>query len=203
MLHFDVERKRALCSEAFLAGVEPETESRLEALFAASSGSDLVDRMLDVDVQSYLPDDLLVKVDVATMAYSLEARAPLLDHRLMELAASLPSNYKLKGGRVKKHVLRKVAERLLPAEILSRPKMGFGVPLDRWFQTSLQGFAREILLDPRTTQRGYFRAGAVQRMLDEHATGRVFWHYQIWNLLMLEFWFRTFVDARPSRAPAG
>lgn len=201
MLHYDLQRKRELCSDAFLETVEPDVVPRLERLFAASSGPDLVDRMLDVDVHTYLQDDLLVKVDVATMAHSLEARSPLLDHRLMELAAQLPSAYKIKNGRVKKHILRRVAARLLPSEILERPKMGFGVPLDRWFQTSLQSFARDMLLDGRAARRGLYRPGAVERMLDEHATGRVFWHYQIWNLLMLESWFQTFIDARPTAVP--
>ena len=201
MLHYDLPRKRALLSDAFLEAVEPDVVPQLEALFAASSGPDLVDRMLDVDVRTYLPDDLLVKVDIATMAHSLEARSPLLDHRLMELAARLPSTFKIKNGRVKKHVLRRVAERLLPREILERPKMGFGVPLDRWFQSSLQSFAREVLLDGRVASRGLYRPGAIERMLDEHATGRRFWHYQIWNLLMLETWYRTFIDARPSPSP--
>jgi asparagine synthase (glutamine-hydrolysing) len=200
-LHFDLQRKRAICSPGFLERVRPDVVPEIEALFASSTGADLVDRMLDVDVRSYLLDDLLVKVDIATMAHSLEARSPLLDHRVMELAARLPSTLKIKDGRVKKHVLRRVAARLLPAEILERPKMGFGVPLDEWFQDRLQGHAREILLDERTLRRGYFRPDAIRRVLDEHATGRVFWHYQIWNLLMLEGWFRTFIDQRPTPSP--
>ncbi len=197
MLHFDLQRKRAVCRPEFLETVQPDVVPQLEAIFEASSAPDFIDRMLDVDVQTYLLDDLLVKVDIATMAHSLEARSPLLDHRVMELAARLPARYKIKDGRHKKHVLRRVAARLLPTEILDRPKMGFGVPLDRWFQTSLQGYAREILLDERTLNRGYFKPDAIGRVLDEHASGRMFWHYQIWNLLMLEGWFRTFIDRRP------
>ncbi|BCS34692.1 asparagine synthetase B [Luteitalea sp. TBR-22] len=203
MLHFDLKRKRAICRESFLEAVTPDVVPAMEAVLARSTGPDLVDRLLDLDVRTYLLDDLLVKVDIATMAHSLEARSPLLDHRLMELAARLPSTFKIKDGRVKKHLLRRVAGKLLPAEILERPKMGFGVPLDRWFQDRLQGHAREILLDERTLSRGYFKPQEVRRILDEHASGRVFWHYQIWNLLMLEGWFRTFIDARPSLAPPG
>ncbi len=113
MLHFDAARKRAMCTPEFLAEVDVDVVPRLDALFAASSGPDLVDRMMDVDIHSYLVDDLLVKVDIATMAYSLEARSPLLDHRVMELAASLPSRYKIKDG-TKKYLLRRIARRLLP-----------------------------------------------------------------------------------------
>jgi asparagine synthase (glutamine-hydrolysing) len=196
MLHFDASRKQELCTPAFLSAVSVDVVPRLDALFASSSGPDLIDRMMDVDIQTYLVDDLLVKVDIASMAYSLEARSPLLDHRVMELAASLPSQFKIQGG-TKKHLLRRIASRLLPAEILQRPKTGFGVPLDRWFRSTLQTFAREILLDTAATGRGVLRPAAVSRMLDDHASGRRDSHRQIWNLLMLEQWFRTFVDRRP------
>jgi asparagine synthase (glutamine-hydrolysing) len=196
MLHFDAERKRQLCTLAFQAEVELDVVPRLDGLFAASTGPDMVDRMMDVDINSYLVDDLLVKVDIATMAYSLEARSPLLDHRVMELAASLPSHYKIRNG-TKKHLLRRIASKLLPAEIMERPKTGFGVPLDRWFRSTLQTFARDILLDRVALNRGILRRDAVATMLDEHASGRRDSHRQIWNLLMLELWFRTFVDRRP------
>ena len=199
MLHFDAARKRAICTPEFVADVQLDVVPRLDALFAASSGPDLTDRMMDVDIQSYLVDDLLVKVDIATMAYSLEARSPLLDHRFMELAASLPSAYKIKGG-VKKHLLRRIAEPLLPPAILERPKTGFGVPLDRWFRSTLLTFAKDILLDPVAVHRGLFKRSEVERLLDEHASSKRDSHRQIWNLLMLEQWFRTFVDRRPTAA---
>ncbi|BCS33207.1 asparagine synthetase B [Luteitalea sp. TBR-22] len=198
MLHFDARRKREMCTPEFLSQVDVDVVPRLDALFASSTGPDLIDRMMDVDIRSYLVDDLLVKVDVATMAYSLEARSPLLDHRLMELAASLPSHYKIRSG-TKKYLLRRIAARLLPPEIMERPKTGFGVPLDRWFASSLQSFAREILLDPVTVRRGILRREAVERMLREHAAGVRESHRQIWNLLMLEHWFRAYIDRRPSR----
>lgn len=198
MLHFDREKKRRLCTPAFLASVRPDVVDGMVALFNASSGPNLVDRMLDVDVQTYLLDDLLVKVDIATMAHSLEARSPLLDHRVMELAARLPSSYKLKDGRIKKHVLKRVAGPLLPPEILARPKMGFGVPIERWFRRDLFEMAREVLLDQRAIGRGYFRPEFIQQMLDEHRQGTRVWHYQLWNLLMLELWHQTFIDQRPA-----
>src|SRR5690606_36750486 len=101
-----------------------------------SDAQDPVDAMLDVDVQYYLPDCLLVKVDIATMAHGLEGRSPMLDHDFMEFAASLPSNLKLRGGTTK-YLLKQAARRLLPAEIIDRPKRGFGVPLEAWFRRDL------------------------------------------------------------------
>jgi asparagine synthase (glutamine-hydrolysing) len=200
MLHFDLDKKRSLCTPAFLQSVRPDVVDGMAEQFHASSAPDLLDRMLDVDVQTYLLDDLLVKVDIATMAHSLEARSPLLDHRVMELAASLPSQYKLKG-RIKKHILKRVAAPLLPAEMLTRPKMGFGVPIERWFRHELFTMARDVLLDSRAVARGYFRPDAIQRMLDEHRRGIRVWHYQIWNLLMLELWHQEFIDRRPRPRP--
>jgi asparagine synthase (glutamine-hydrolysing) len=161
--------------------------------WAAVSGRSLLDVMLEVDVESYLPADLLVKIDIATMAHSLEARSPLLDPEVMELAASLPTE--LKVNRLeKKVILREALRDWLPDEVLDRPKRGFGVPLVYWLRGDLRDWSREILLDAVTTGRGYFRTAAVSEMLERHADGRDDCSMRIWALLMLELWHREFVD---------
>ncbi len=198
MSHFSHSLKTELCRSDFLEAGGPDAASILVDAYAASDATDFVDATLDVDVNNYLPDDLLVKVDIATMAHGLEGRSPLLDHNVMEFAASLPSNFKIKNG-IKKHILKKAVESLLPAEIIDRPKMGFGVPLEAWFRDELKEMAFDILLSRQMREREYFNESFVKRLLDEHTKGVASWHYQLWNLLMLELWHRAFIDQRPTR----
>jgi asparagine synthase (glutamine-hydrolysing) len=141
-----------------------------------------------LDGERYLPDDVLVKVDVASMASSLEARAPLLDHRVLAFAASLPANLKA-TARHGKRVLRRAMRRLLPADVVSGRKRGFGVPLDRWMRGPLLDHLREVLLSPRATARGLFEPTAVARLIEDHAAGRLAAHEQLFTLLVLERWF--------------
>ena len=120
------------------------------------NADDLINKMLEVDVGTYLPDDLLVKVDIASMAYSLEARSPLLDHRLMEFAAGLPGSLKLHGDE-KKVVMRDALRGWIPDRILDGPKRGFGMPMiGRWFRGDLRSYIRDVLTDPVAVGRGYF-----------------------------------------------
>jgi asparagine synthase (glutamine-hydrolysing) len=199
--HFHGALKAELCTDGFLdATGRVDSGERLVAAFAASDAPDLVDATLNVDVNTYLPDDLLVKVDIATMAHSLEGRSPLLDHEFMEFCASLPSSLKL-HGRTKKYVFKRAVRDLLPAEIIDRPKMGFGVPLDHWFRRDLREMAHDLLTGPRARARGYFRPAVVERLLSEHERGVRSWHFQLWNLLMLELWHRMFIDDRPAGPP--
>ena len=199
--HFHPSFKAELCTEDFQRAVgEADSAELLLSAFRASDGPDLIDATLDVDVNTYLPDDLLVKVDIATMAHGLEGRSPLLDHQVMEYSASLPSHMKLRS-RVKKYIFKRAVRDLIPHEIINRPKMGFGVPLDHWFRRDLRDMAYDILLSTRALGRGYFRPAVVRRLLDEHARGLRTWHYQLWNLLMLELWHRTFIDQRPQGPP--
>jgi len=198
MMHFHPDMKARLCTPAFLeASARADSLALFVEAYARSDADNLVDATLDVDVSNYLPDDLLVKVDVATMAHGLEARAPFLDHEFMEFAASLPADFKLRG-RVKKYLLKRAVRSLLPADIIDRPKMGFGVPLDHWFRKDLREMAHDVLLGPRAIQRGYFNPPFVRRLLDEHVSGTSNWHYQLWNLLMLELWHQAFIDGRVS-----
>lgn len=166
----------------------------------ASSRATPSERAAAADLATYLPDDLLVKMDIASMAHSLELRSPLLDHEVIEFAWSLPLAHKLQGG-TQKRVLRTLAARLLPADIVSRPKAGFGVPLEHWLRGPMQDLARETLLDSRASSRGYFRPDAVARLIDDHAAGRANNHSRIWLLLVLEIWHRQFIDTRPDLSP--
>lgn len=150
------------------------------------------------DIHTYLPDDLLVKVDVASMAHGLEARSPLLDHRLMEWAATIPSAQKFHGG-VPKAILKSAMERYLPHDVLYRKKMGFGVPIERWLKSEMKEFAYDTLLGQAARQRGLFRTEYVQAMLDEHCSNVRQHHTRLWALLMLELWFQMWID--PAATP--
>jgi asparagine synthase (glutamine-hydrolysing) len=165
----------------------------IESWYEKAKAEKFLDRTLYVDIHTYLPDDLMVKVDIATMAHSLEARSPFLDHRLMEFAASLPHNLKLKGLQTK-YFLKKAFRELLPKEILNRPKMGFGVPLDIWFRKDLKDMAYDILLSSSAIERGYFRPEEIRNLLDSHSQQKADNSYRIWALLILELWHLYFID---------
>jgi asparagine synthase (glutamine-hydrolysing) len=199
---FDSDLKDEICDPAFVTSTGAAGASAfLVDAFEASDAPDAVDALLDVDVAYYLPDCLLVKVDIATMAHGLEGRSPMLDHEFMEFAASLPSRFKLRGATTK-YILKKAVRDLLPADILDRPKKGFSVPLESWFRNELRELSGDLLLDGRLAARGYFRPGMVEHLLDEHWRGVARWENQLWSLLMLESWHRMFIDARPQDAPA-
>jgi asparagine synthase (glutamine-hydrolysing) len=164
----------------------------------------LLARLQRWDERHYLPDDILVKVDRATMAHSLEARCPLLDHRVVELAA-MQSSARHGNAMTTKRLFREVIRPWVPAAVLTRPKRGFGVPLRRWFQEGLIGWAREILLDPRSRQRGWTQSTQVTALLQQHESGSRDHAKRIWALVCLELWARTHVDraASGARTPVG
>jgi asparagine synthase (glutamine-hydrolysing) len=197
---FDPDLKGEMCAPSFLDAAGAAGGRFLQDAFEASDAQDSLDALLDVDVNCYLSDCLLVKVDIATMAHGLEGRSPMLDHEFMEFAASLPADLKLRGARTK-YIFKRALGALLPPEILERPKKGFSVPLESWFREELREMSGDLLLDRRLAQRGYFKPGAVQRMLEEHWRGSASWQNQLWSILMLESWHRMFIDARPSSAP--
>lgn len=163
------------------------------AWYARADAEHFLDRTLFVDVMSYLPEDLLVKVDRASMAHSLEARSPFLDHRVMEFAASLPVDLKLRGMETK-YLLKHTLADMVPRDILKRRKMGFGVPLDVWFRNDLREMAYDLLLDKKSMERGYFSKEYVLKLLDDHVSGAYDHSYRIWALLFLELWHQMFVD---------
>lgn len=161
--------------------------------FAGSNGRGVIDASLLADLMHYLPNDLLVKVDIASMANSLEARSPFLDHNVIEFAASLPEDIKQSGTETKS-LLKKVAARLVPRDVIYRPKMGFAVPIKHWLGNELQSFARDILLSERAMRRGLFDRGVVERLLDEQSRDARDNSWKLWTLLMLELWFERFID---------
>ena len=191
---FDAQAKQDLYSASFqqqTANVHPS--EILDPWFASANGSGIVDAALLTDIMTYLPNDLLVKVDIASMAVSLEARSPFLDHHVIEFAASLPERFKLRGLTTK-YLLKRVLKKLLPAENLERRKMGFGVPIGHWFRGQMQSFLRETLLSQKALGRGLFKPESVKQMIELHTTGERDYAHQLWTLLMLELWFDRFVD---------
>ncbi|HEY5320951.1 MAG TPA: asparagine synthase (glutamine-hydrolyzing) [Galbitalea sp.] len=161
----------------------------------ASDADDRVNRLLDVDVNTYLPGDLLVKMDIASMAHSLEVRSPLLDHEFMELCAGFPGEWKLSSGTTKK-LFKDALRPWLPNHLLDRPKWGFGVPINTWLRGPLRKLPGEILLDPRSIERNFFREEYVRGLIDDHVAGTRDNANRLWALIQLELWLRTFVDRR-------
>ncbi len=199
---FNEPARAALYSDAFLADL-PDADP-YAFLASAQRRCRLRDRVTAAslaDVLTYLPCDLLTKVDVASMATSLECRAPFLDHRVVELAAALPISYKLRGRRTKR-ILGEAFPELLPRQVTRRRKMGFAVPLAEWFRGELGTLARDVLLDPSTLARGYFRPGAVEGLLAEHAASTADHGHRLWGLLFFELWHRQWLDAGRSSRPA-
>ena len=150
------------------------------------------DRMIRSDQTSYLPGDLLVKVDIATMANSLELRSPMLDVNVVEWGVSLPQKYKIKGFETK-HILKDVARSLVPAELIDRPKMGFGIPRAEWLRTEMKEMVIDTLTDTTATQRGWFNTSEVKKVIDIHMAGEDKDNL-LWPMLMLELWARTWLD---------
>jgi len=196
--YFPAERKAALYSDEMRAAVATAHSDALLASYFARE-LDVVDAAMAADVENYLPQDLMAKVDIASMANSLEVRAPLLDHRLMEFAARLPVRYKL-SGQTSKRVLKAACADLLPPEIAARSKMGFGVPIGAWFRGSLKDFLYDTLCGGPALSRGLFAGAAVRALVDDHVHGGHDHAHPIWNLLMLELWHREFIDRRPAAA---
>lgn len=189
---FDTELKSRLYSEVFSAksaGGDPV--KYLEPYF--NHGLSMIDSLLRMDVNTYLPYDLLVKMDIASMANSLEARSPFLDHKLMEFVARLPAEFKIKDC-VKKYLLKKAARKLLPRENIVRSKMGFGIPVGEWFRNELKDLLIDTLLSKRSLKRNYFRQDVLKEMVDLHISRRKDYSFQLWSLLMFNLWHDRFID---------
>lgn len=153
---------------------------------------DWLDRLLLTGINTHLPDDLLAKVDIASMAHSLEVRSPFLDHELLELTAKMPSKLKLKGND-NKYLLKKIARRYLPPECIDRPKQGFSVPLEFWFRNGLEGYMKENLLDEIFISYGFNKAG-IEKMIGLHRSGSADYSSQLYTLLCLRLWFKTWFE---------
>ncbi|HEY2866162.1 MAG TPA: asparagine synthase-related protein, partial [Pyrinomonadaceae bacterium] len=196
MSTFDRQAKKDLYTADFASSVGSNNPVRfLDKWFVTANGSGVLDATLLSDMMTYLPNDLLVKVDIASMANSLEARSPLLDHKVIEFAASLPENLKMQRFQTKS-LLKKVAAKLVPPEVVYRRKMGFGVPVGKWFREGMKDFVREILLAKESLNRGIVKPDVMRRYVLEHTNGERDHQFQIWTLLMLELWFKRFIDQR-------
>lgn len=193
--YFTNEAKERLYTDSFWSKVgKLNSELIIAEKFAEAKTPDKLDQTLYADFVSYLPDDLLVKMDIATMAVSLEARSPFLDHEMLELTAQMPFELKLKGRDQKKYILKEALRGLIPDEVMFRKKMGFGVPIEHWFRGNLDSYIREIVLSERSIDRGLFKRDAVEKILTEHQTTKINYANQIWALLTLELWFREYFD---------
>jgi len=191
---FDEQAKLNLYSSDFRSETAAfSTIGFLEPWFAKANGAGIVDASLLTDTMTYLPNDLLVKMDIASMTVSLEARSPFLDHHLMEFAASLPESLKLRGMTTK-YLLKRVLKKFVPEENLTRAKMGFGVPIGHWFRGTMQPFLRETLLSEKALARGLFNRDSVRQLIDQHVANKVNHEHRLWSLLMLELWFQRFID---------
>jgi asparagine synthase (glutamine-hydrolysing) len=173
----------------------PDPEVRAARRFARYAGLPWSSRMMRFDAETYLPEDVLTKVDRMSMAHSLESRVPLLDNDVIAFAATLPAALKIKNGR-RKHVLKEVAATLLPSELIDRPKRGFGVPIGAWFRGNLRELFVDTLLSPASLTRGYFQPAFVRNVIDEHQAGKRDHSFRLWQLVVFERWHRQYVDSR-------
>ena len=182
---FSSDFKQALC------GYDPF--SVIDHFYQKADTPDLLSRVQYVDMKNYLPGDILVKVDRSSMANSLEVRAPMLDHKFMELVATIPSSLKLQGQE-KKYIFKKALTPYLPEQILYRKKQGFEVPLDRWFRNELKELVQETVLSPKALNRGFFQTETLTRMWRQHQSGQRNLGTNFWTFLMLELWYRKFME---------
>jgi asparagine synthase (glutamine-hydrolysing) len=180
--------RRHMLTPALRAAAHEEIADYAERFYCDCNAADYIERLLDIDLRLWLPDDLLVKVDRATMAHSLEARVPYLDQRFVGFVASLPAHLKQRGD-TRKYVLRRLAERYLPAAIVHRPKQGFVMPVKEWLRGPLREHTARYL-SGRLARRGIIRSEALARLLDEHESGRRNHSFRIWALLVLELWLQ-------------
>ena len=191
---FDNESKYRIYSPYMKERFAAEDSFRyLENLFKKSPACGVIDRALYTDINAYLPQCLSVKMDIATMANSLESRSPFLDHHLLEFTAQLPSKWKMRFFD-KKYILKNAFKDMLPEEIISRRKQGFGIPLGKWFKNQWKDYFQETVLSHTASRRGYFDMKEINKLFDEHINGGRDNGYRLWALLMLELWHRVFID---------
>jgi asparagine synthase (glutamine-hydrolysing) len=193
-LRFTQAAKQELFTASARQGIEDyDSLEKILSLFRSDEVDHVVDRMLYTDLMTRMPDHLLMTVDRMAMAHSLETRSPLVDYKVVEYAASIPGGLKLKGNQLK-YILRKVAARYLPQDLIDRRKQGFGFPLAIWMRTELRDFVRNLFAESRFIELGIFERAYVQRLVDEHIAGKIDHNYRLWLLINLEVWYRMFFE---------
>jgi asparagine synthase (glutamine-hydrolysing) len=204
---FDREIRKSLFSEPFLAALKGYSpESVFERIFEEPISSARLDRQMYLDSKTYLPGDILAKVDRMSMAHSIETRSPFLDHHLIEFAQSIPASLKLVRSNShweSKYILKRAVAGLIPDEIIYRPKQGFNVPIKYWLNREMKEMTHDLLTSPSARQRGYFNPKAVAGLLQEHNRGVRDHAHSLWALLMLEIWHRMFIDHEPAASFTG
>jgi asparagine synthase (glutamine-hydrolysing) len=191
---FGADEKPALLTREFQALLrEDDPEVRAGRRFDRFAALPWSSQMMRFDMETYLPEDVLTKVDRMSMAHSIESRVPLLDNEVLAFAGTVPASLKIKDGR-RKHILKEVAATMLPRDFLDRRKQGFGVPLDIWFRGDLRALFADTLLSARALQRGYVQPAFVRRLVDEHVSGRRDHSLRLWQLVVFERWHREYLD---------
>ncbi len=197
MIQYSKEKRGELFSREFQGRLQKgEPEDFILGILRANPLKDPLDRFCLAELLTYLPCDLLVKMDRASMAYGLETRSPLLDHHLIEFAASLPISMKIRGLSLK-YLLKRMMRGRLPEAILRRPKWGFSIPISRWFRHELKDYLCSILLDAKTLSRSYWNPAVLKQYVEDHQSGRSEHGFRLWTLLMFELWHRHFIDQCP------
>lgn len=197
---FNESRRADLYRDEFVEQLDGDDPFQfLDAAWSRMAGRDAVTAASLTDLLTYLPCDLMTKVDIASMGQGLECRQPFLDPQVVEFSASLPSRLKFRRGKGKR-LLRAAFGELLPAEIWTRPKMGFGVPLDHWFRGELRELTHDTLLDPAAQTHAWFRVEAIRRLIEQHESGEFDHAYRLWSLVFLELWLKQWVATGPTRA---
>lgn len=193
--YFTNEMKKELYTEEFNNKMKNiDSYAIIADQFSKSGSKDKVEQAVYADFETYLPDDLLAKVDIDTMSVALEGRSPFLDHEMLELTAKIPFYLKLKRWNNKKYILKKALEKMIPGKVMYRPKMGFGAPIDVWFRDDLKKYAYDILLSKKAVERNIFKKQYVKKLLDTHTNTKISFAYHIWALITLELWFREYFD---------
>lgn len=193
--YFDNASKEKLYTDSFRQKMKNNDSYDIVAnRFDESGTRNKLDQTLYADFTSYLPDDLMVKVDIASMIVALEGRSPFLDHEFLEMTAKIPIDLKLRGQNNKKYILKEALRGFIPDEVMFRPKMGFGVPLEQWFRKDLEKYTADVLLSKKAIDRGMFKEEEIKWILEQHKNTEVNYSARIWALLTLELWFREYFD---------
>jgi asparagine synthase (glutamine-hydrolysing) len=189
---FSIDQHGSLFTDEVLDKTDGDIYRSVRDVVGRSDAKSVIERMQYADVNFYLAEDILTKVDRAAMSVSLETRAPFLDPRVAQFAASIPAEYKLKGksGKV---ILKEAMKELLPHEILHRPKKGFGIPIAEWLKGRLNPMLHDLLGPERLKSQGLFNAEFVQRLIREHETGKASHHKELWTLLVFQLWAENFL----------